>query len=190
MNGVTITASNIYDHVSYSVNKNNEGCECLCVSWDEDNITLDRLIKRELCPLFYRTNTETSRDGRVRSHRGPEMSEYELLDLHPLDTSNTEYDRSCILNHGWIDEFKRVIEWENGQEIRFTFSMNSCRTNSFYITKIDRPMRFPKHKIDSEGFFCSCIPNPGLLGHHHPIQRVACMYNIELEEGGYLYVLK
>jgi len=189
MNRVPITASDIYEYVSYSSKKNDEGCDCLCISWDEDNILLDRLIKRELCPLFYKSNTETFRSGRVSIHRGPEMSEVELLHIHTL-ALNEEYDKSRILNHGWIGEFKRIIGWEKGQEIIFTFSMNSCTTNSFYITKIERPMRFPKHKIDSDGFFCSCIPDPEILGHHMPIQRVVCMYNIEVEENEQPYVLK
>ena len=187
----SITVSNIYHHVSYSTKKHDDDePDYLKVSWDDSNIILDKLIERELCPLFYKRHATIDEYGEITTHIGSEMSQTELYELHTLANSNQEYDIDKILNHGWVEKFKEVAGWEPGREIIFGFAMFGCEQNSFYIRPVKDYRRSQKYKIDADGFFCAQLPMPNHWGRYYPIQRVVCRYNLLVEEESNIYVLK
>jgi len=107
--------------------------------------------------------------------------DYTKTDVHQrMKTENVLWNNGELLGCLWMDEYKKYVEWEEGQE--FEFYVEKCNWGSFRIYQMEetdetRPlyMFYDMVKIDKDGYLN--VYNDDINGY----ELLECIYNTDLK---------
>lgn len=151
----------IYNMYDYVTYEYDENNKVLGIFWDNNNIELNKLLIGDMDCFTYKHD------------------------------DNKKY--SCL----WIDELKKYIDYREGDRIPFQIKLKYGYFHIFVNSDIDRKFIFEEIREDGFLYICpfgdvlSYLQGTPITSELYPtLNKCNCLYNDDMNENNYTYILK